>query len=472
MRSKVLPFLTGVIILVAGACNSARPTPTLASLVVSCDASRLTSFGQQAHCTARATLSNGQVEDRTAAAQWSSSDTAKVTVASGLATAVAVGSADITARVDTMSARQTLTVDVGCTFAVSPASAAFGATGGTQVVNVSASPAGCQPSTWTASSTSAGLTVSPAQGTGSGSVTVTAEANGSQSQARTATIAGQTFTANVNAACTVTFQPAGSDNAGPGAGDRDVAVMVNNGPCRWTASTSDHWITLSQTEGTSSATVRVSYAQNTGGDRSGAVTFSGPACDPTCRNGGTTVVIRQGRGMARLSVTLTQGESLSGPHAGVATGPNGFSCTLRDDPTTCSPLDVPVGTSVTIVVTLTDGTGDNPIFRTAGCDSRGSNSCVVTMSGDRAVTIGIGCAVCGVDPSPFGEFASASASGSAPEPEQRVVRSRPSLREADDRLRAEEAERHPVAAVAEGEELAWMQAMLADVRQAVGGRRE
>jgi len=467
-----LGVLTVVVLLLAAACSSTRPTASLASLVVSCDASRLTSFGQQAHCTARATLSNGQTEDRTSAAQWSSSDSSKLTVAGGLVTAVAIGSADVTARVDATSAKQTMTVDVGCTFAVSPPSAAFGAAGGSQVVSISASPAGCEPSTWTALSNSAGLTVSPAQGSGSGSVTVTAAANGSQSQARTATIAGQTFTANLNAACTVTFQPAGSDNAGPGAGDRDVAVIVNNGPCRWTAATSDHWITLSQTEGTSSATVRVSYAQNPGGDRNGAVTFSGPACDPTCRNGGTTVVIRQGRGMARLSLTLTQGESLSGPHAGVATGPNGFSCTLRDDPTMCSPIDVPVGTLVTIVITLTDGTGDNPIFRTTGCDSRGGNSCAVTMSGDRAVTIGIGCAVCGVDPSPSDASASASASGSAPEAEQGVVRIWPPQHVTDDRLRAEEAERHPVAAVAEREELARMQAMLADVRQAVGRRRE
>src|SRR4051812_32925236 len=127
MRSWHWP-LTVLILLGVAACNDTRPTPvTLASLIVSCDASRLTSFGQQAHCTARAALSNGQTEDRTAAAQWSSSDSSRVTVNAGLVTAVAIGSAEVTARVDATSAKQIMTVDVGCTFSVSPASAAFGA---------------------------------------------------------------------------------------------------------------------------------------------------------------------------------------------------------------------------------------------------------------------------------------------------------------------------------------------------------
>src|SRR4051812_1328272 len=192
MSSRFLRFLAGAITVVAAACSSTRPTPTLASLVVSCDASRLSAFGQQAHCTARATLSNGQSEDRTAAAQWSSSDPSKVTVNAGVATAVAVGNADVTAKVDSLSAKQTVTVDVGCAFALSPAAVVFGPEGGSQAVTVSASPDGCAPSTWTAASNTAGLTVSPAQGSGTGTVTVTAAANGTQSQTRTATIAGQT----------------------------------------------------------------------------------------------------------------------------------------------------------------------------------------------------------------------------------------------------------------------------------------
>ena len=326
MRSRFVSFLTVLIPVLLAGCGSTKPTPTtLASLIVSCDASRLTSFGQQSHCTARATLSNGQTEDRTAAAQWSSSDSSKVTVNGGVATAVAVGTADVTAKVDTLSAKLTLTVDVGCAFTLSPPSAVFGAAGGSQVVTVSASPDGCQPSAWTAASDSAGLTVSRSEGSGTGAVTVTAAANGTQTQARSATIAGQTFTANVNAACTVAVSPAGSDSTGPAAGQRDVSVVVTNGPCRWTAASSDTWITVSQTEGTANATVRLSFAENTGLDRTGSVTFAGPDCNPQCRNGSTTVFIRQALGVdGDPSLTLTQGEALGGPHAGYATGPNGL----------------------------------------------------------------------------------------------------------------------------------------------------
>lgn len=417
MNVRTLPVLTLAIVLFVAACDSTQPTPTLASLIVSCDASRLTSFGQQSHCTARATLSSGQTEDRTAAAQWSSSDSSKVTVNGGLVTAVAAGSADVTAKIDTLSAKQTVTVDVGCAFTLSPPSAIFGATGGSQSVTVSASPDGCQPSAWTAASDSTGLTVSPGEGNGTGTVTVTAAANGTQAQARTATIAGQRFTANVNGACTVAFSPAGSDDTGSSAGQRDVSVVVTNGPCRWTASSSDNWITVSQTEGTTNATVRLNFTANNGLGRAGSVTFAGPECNPQCRNGSTTIFIRQARStaIAILSLTLTQGEELSGPHAGFATGPNGFTCTLRQDPTVCPALHVPAGTSVTIVITLTDGTLDAPIFRTAGCDSRGPGSCTVMMNGDRSVTIGLGCAVCGVleplEAEPRGEMISLPADG-------------------------------------------------------------
>jgi hypothetical protein len=359
-------------------------------------------------------------------------------VNSGVATAVAPGSADVSAKVDVMSAKQTMTVDVGCAFTLSPASVVLAAEGGTQVVNVSAAPAGCAPSTWTAASNDAGLTVSPNQGSGSAAVTVTVAANGTRSQVRTATIAGQTFTANVAAACTVGFTATGSDATGPAAGQRDVSVVVTNGPCRWTAASSDSWISVSQTEGTTSTTVKVSYAPNTGGDRIGSVTFSGPDCNPQCRTSSMNVVVRQARATSTLSLTLEQGENLSGPYAGYATGPSGFQCALgqRDQRIVCPPLEVPTGTSVTIVITLTVATFDRPIFRTAGCDSRTTNSCAVQMNADRSVTIGVGCGTsCSPEP----------ASVDAIELGHLVARGRAPLPDADDWLCAEEGERQATA---------------------------
>jgi hypothetical protein len=295
------------------------------------------------------------------------------------------------------TSNQPVTTEVACTFSLSPASAAFAAEGGSHAVTVAASPAGCAPAGWTAASNSAGLTVSPGEGSGTGTVTVAAAANGAVAQARTATIAGQTFTANVGAACTVAFTPAGSDSTGAGAGQRDVSVAVTNGPCRWTAVSSDSWITVSQTEGTVDATVRLSFAQNTGGDRTGSVTFTGPDCNPQCRSASRTVSITQQRAHVVLSLELQQGEALTGTYAGTATGPNGFTCSLRgvDQRVSCPPLTVTPGTSVTIVVTLISPVfpGARPISGTLGCDSSTQSQCSLLMNADRLVKIAVGCEI-------------------------------------------------------------------------------
>ena len=72
-----------------------------------------------------------------------------------------------------------------------------------------------------------------------------------------------------------------------------------------------------------------------------------------------------------LTLTLTQGENLSGPYAGTVTGPNGFSCTLRqsDKSHSCPPAQFSDGQTITLRVTLTVATFDKPIWRTQGCDS-------------------------------------------------------------------------------------------------------
>src|SRR4051812_729371 len=102
MSFKALPVVAVAVLLLLSACGgTTQPTATLSALVVACDATRLTAFGQQAHCIARVTLSNGQTEDRTAAAQWSSSDPAKLTINGGVVSAVAAGSVDVTAKVET-----------------------------------------------------------------------------------------------------------------------------------------------------------------------------------------------------------------------------------------------------------------------------------------------------------------------------------------------------------------------------------
>jgi hypothetical protein len=146
-------------------------------------------------------LSDSTTQDQTAAAQWSSSDPSKASVSSGgVITAVAPGNAVISAAVQGLTARQAIAVSVACDFSISPAAVSFTSSGGTQIVAVGATPAGCSPSTWTAVASDAGLTFTPATGEGSGSVTVTAAPNAGAAQTRRATVAGQPLTVSLAAA--------------------------------------------------------------------------------------------------------------------------------------------------------------------------------------------------------------------------------------------------------------------------------
>jgi hypothetical protein len=100
----------GAIILSSWNCGSSPTSPTPLSLAVSCSATTLNIL-QQAPCVALMTLSGGTTQDQTAAAQWSSSNTGIASVsAGGLVTAVSAGSADVTARVQTLSATRTVVV--------------------------------------------------------------------------------------------------------------------------------------------------------------------------------------------------------------------------------------------------------------------------------------------------------------------------------------------------------------------------
>lgn len=76
-------------------------------------------------------------------------------------------------------AGQTVTVTQAarCAFTVSPSSLSLPGSGGTATVTVTASPAGCDQASWTASTISNFVTLSPTSGTGNGIVTVTVPPN-------------------------------------------------------------------------------------------------------------------------------------------------------------------------------------------------------------------------------------------------------------------------------------------------------
>jgi len=170
-------------------------TATPSALAVSCDTSALGALGQSAQCHAKLTLSDASTQDQTAKAQWTSSDASRISVsAGGVIAAVAPGSADITASLQGLAAQQKITVSSACAFSISPTSVSFPASGGSQIVTLTATPSGCSPSTWTATSPDSALTFAPTAGEGSASVTVRAAANTGGAVRRTVTIGGQSLT--------------------------------------------------------------------------------------------------------------------------------------------------------------------------------------------------------------------------------------------------------------------------------------
>jgi len=96
----------------------------------------------------------------------------------------------------------------------------------------------------------------------------------------------------------------------------------------------------------------------------------------------------------KLDVTLAQGHHLSGPYAALLTGPNGFTCALRQDQesVSCPAAWFTSGTAVSLLLTITvpEFANSDPFWATAGCDALTVNTCTVMMNTGRSVTIWAG----------------------------------------------------------------------------------
>ena len=163
-----------------------------------------------------------------------------------------------------LSSGQALTVTqagVSCTYALSAASQAFTAAGGTGSVNVSGQ-GGCG---WTASSSAPWLTVTGgASGTAAATVAFSASANTSTTpRSATLTIAGQTFTVTeAGLSCSYTVSATSQSVAAAG-GAGSIAVTAPAG-CAWSASSSASWLPIgSGTSGTGAGQVTFSATANT-----------------------------------------------------------------------------------------------------------------------------------------------------------------------------------------------------------------
>ena len=220
-----------------------------------------------ASCTWTATSSDTSWLTVTSAASGSGNALVSVNAA---ANAGGSRSATITVAGQTFAASQSA---AACAYSISPTSQLLAAGGDTATVAVTAG-SWCS---WTAASndTTGWLTVtSGASGTGNGTVTLSAAPNSAGARSATATIAGQTFTANqTGASCTFSISPT-SQTMANGGDTATIAVTTNNW-CTWTANSSDpSWLTVSgASAGTGNGTVTVAASANAAGARTATVTI-------------------------------------------------------------------------------------------------------------------------------------------------------------------------------------------------------
>jgi len=169
-----------------------------------------------------------------------------------------------TGTVDIAGKTFTVTQDpIPCTYSISPASKAFGSSGGSGTVGVTA-PSGCS---WTAASNAGWINItSGSSGNGNGTVHYSVAANSSTSSCTgTMTIAGKTFTVTQDPIdCTYSISPT-TKNFSYSGGSQVVAVDASRSDCSWTASESLSWVTLSKTTGTGDGNVTVTVSSNSGG---------------------------------------------------------------------------------------------------------------------------------------------------------------------------------------------------------------
>ncbi len=165
-----------------------------------------------------------------------------------------------------------------CTFRVSPNSVTAAAEATTAAIDITASAASCS---WTTSGATAWLTMAPPTGTGSGAVRLNIAAN-TAATARLAvvTVAGVNVTVSQAAAapperpCTYEFVPSARTL---GAADEATSTRLETqSGCKWTATSSEPWLTVTTPSGTGSSTISLRLTRNpTTNRRTGVVTTSG-----------------------------------------------------------------------------------------------------------------------------------------------------------------------------------------------------
>lgn len=236
----VLGVLLSTLNAACGSKSPAAPTVTVTGVQVTVAGGGSTSLapGDTRQLVAMATRSDGMTVDVTSTASWQSSSTSIATVSSsGLLTAVAEGTADVSATYN--GARGSLRAEVKptCTISLTPSTVSFGPFGGSASATVSVNSSSCQ---WTARSSAGWLPVA-ASGTGSGPLAYNVPANSTPAD-RTASLIVETSTAQSAALAITQTKPLGCSyvtvpeeltfSASGGTGQ--FTVVTTPSDCQWT----------------------------------------------------------------------------------------------------------------------------------------------------------------------------------------------------------------------------------------------
>jgi hypothetical protein len=207
-------------------------------------------------------------------------------------------------------------IGAACTFAIARTETVLPATGGTDIIGVTA-PANCP---WTAQSHDSWILVtSGASGSGNGNVVLTIAPNLGGQRHGTATIAGNTYYVTQQAAVAVPSCSYELDSAGEAVGfsgeTLEVGVTAGSG-CSWTTSSQAPWITVLSGSGVGSGEAQLGVLANPGSARTGTATIAGrtftvtqQAVIPTCTYAlnSTSASIGAGGGPMQFGVTAGAG---------------------------------------------------------------------------------------------------------------------------------------------------------------------
>ena len=176
---------------------------------------------------------------------------------------------------------------------------------------------------WTAVSSAAYLTVSPASGTGNGSVAYTMTSNSGAVRSASISIGSNVINfiqqpPQAPASCAISLSTTtAAANSGGGSVSVDVAGVAN---CGWTATSNSSFLTVtSGATGSSNGTVVITAAQNTGKARSGTVTI-----------GGLTFTVTQDDGITASFIMTDPAQTIG------AVNECRFRGATSNNPTTCT----------------------------------------------------------------------------------------------------------------------------------------